>query len=97
MVGDRQVQLAIAIEVAHRDGISTTACVTDAQWRLEGSIAIPEQYRNRVGSLSARTVVSHYQIQFAIAIHVGHRHHVRTAARREGPLRRPEGSIAIPQ
>src|SRR6266705_649591 len=56
-VGDHQVWLAIAIEVAHSHKICTAASVTEAQGPLECPIAIPQQHRNGVGSLSARTVV----------------------------------------
>src|SRR4029077_21029089 len=91
--GNRQIQLAIAIEVAygyfrwigaHRSGLG----------RLEGAIAVAEQHREAVV-----LVVGNRQIELAIAIKIGRDDIPRKAAAGSNihTSRSLEGSIAVTQ
>src|SRR5438876_10965630 len=76
-MADGQIELTIAIEVAHREGIGVPALRGGAQRRLENAIAIAEEHRDGVGS-----TVGDRQIEHAITIEV---------ADDDGPRRKPGG------
>ena len=83
-VGDRQIGLAVPIEVSDRDEERTTVH-REASRRLERAIAVAEQHDNRVGS-----GVGDGQIRPAVAIEVagGHGAWANTCPNGHGRLKR---------
>src|SRR5207245_10904581 len=55
-VSHRQIELAIAVEVAHGQEVRAAACLEGLR-RLEGPIAIAQQHRNRSGNGGAGRIV----------------------------------------
>ena len=91
-VGHGQVQLVIAVEVAHDHTVRKSAPRRDDQRRLlEGSIAVAPEHRDIVV-----TIVGHGQVQLAIAIEVAHDwgDHAHATREARGLL---EGPVADPQ
>src|SRR5207247_6877806 len=89
-VADRQIQLAVAIHVAHDHGGRIRAYIEGSR-RPEGPIAVAQQYRDGVGP-----GVADRQIRFAVAIHIAHGDGPRIET---NPVerRRLEGSVAVAQ
>src|SRR5947207_2491754 len=98
-VGDRQIELAVLVEVSRRDpaGISQDCWANQA--RLERSVAVSEQNHVPAGICRiAREGTDH--IKFAISIEITHCPSARIVARkseRRGSNGRLERSIAVPQ
>src|SRR5207249_7083001 len=92
-VGDREIQRAVAIEIADRQGLSSAAG-REAQRRLEGSITIAKEHQN-VAAATTRAA-GHGQVDLAIAVEVAHRDGGRTEVRTERSIPTPsrlEGPI----
>src|SRR5260370_13570383 len=85
-----QILLAIAIEIGNGHGPVAIA-TAEGLWRLESSIPVAQQQRNRTVSL-----VGHSQILLAIAIEVAHGH-ARSDSAYTVVLSRLERSIAVAQ
>src|SRR5437870_3448595 len=64
VVGDRQIQLAIEIEIAHRE-VPRIGARGEVECRQEGAIAVAQQHRDGAG-----INVRDHQIRLAIAIEV---------------------------
>ena len=95
IVGHRQIQHAIEIEVPLDHERGTRACL-EAQRRLEGPIAVAQQHRDGGSSLRAGAVVGDDEIHFPVRIEIARDHGIRTAPCVKEPCGL-EGPIAVAQ
>jgi hypothetical protein len=92
-IGGGQILVAIAIEVAYRDGLRTDSH-SKVLGGLEGAIAPPEEDGYGVGDIGAE--IRRSQILVAIAIEVAYRDGKRIRASDRNVWGSLEGAIAPP-
>src|SRR5262249_47876535 len=73
----REVELAVAVEVAHGygPGLRTEG---DFGWGLEGAVAVAEQYAHVAVAAAQVGVVGRHEVELAAFVEVAHRQGSRT-------------------